>query len=29
MRELGTIQQIAVIARRMENAQLRYWDLVA
>ena len=29
MRELDTLDQMAVIARRMENAQLRYRDLVA
>ena len=29
MRELDTLQQMALIARKMENAQLRYKDLVA
>ncbi len=29
MRELDTLQQMAAIARRMENAQLSYKDLVA
>ena len=29
MRELDTLDQMAAIARRMENAQLRYRDLVA
>ena len=28
MRELDTLDQMALIARRMENAQLRYKDLV-
>ena len=28
MRELDTLDQMAAIARRMENAQLRYRDLV-
>ena len=28
MRELDTLQQMALIARKVENAQLRYRDLV-
>ena len=28
MRELDTLQQMALIAMKMENAQLRYKDLV-
>ena len=29
MRELNTLQRMALIAGKMENAQLRYKDLVA